>query len=106
MGFERGQVYGLSPHNYTPETTDDQERWWKAESTAALQEVLLCEEYARIDIDDDGIAERVKVFRSRTTCCAGRAANWRLRRWRSSRSRSSAPSLARIASRDGASPTR
>ncbi|MGJ3625973.1 portal protein [Sphingomonas sp. MMS24-JH45] len=63
MGFERGQVYGLSPHNYTPETTNDQERWWKAESTAALQEVLLCEEYARIDIDDDGIAERVKVFR-------------------------------------------
>jgi hypothetical protein len=36
---------------------------WCARNSTALEKVLLCEEYARIDLDGDGIAERVKVFR-------------------------------------------
>ena len=63
MGFARDQVYSLPAHNHIPERQDDYDHWHRAESTPALEEVLLCEEYARIDIDDDGIAERVTVFR-------------------------------------------
>lgn len=67
MGFDADQVYSLPTY---------QQDWttWRAESTTLdnlmteqttrpLEKVLLCEEYARIDIDGDGIAERVKVFR-------------------------------------------
>ncbi|MGJ3630083.1 hypothetical protein AB5I41_31575 [Sphingomonas sp. MMS24-JH45] len=56
-------MYGLSPHNYTPETTNDQERWWKAESTAALQEVLLCENTPGSTLTTTASPQRVKVFR-------------------------------------------
>lgn len=64
MGFDREQVYSLPAHTRLPgDANDDDVRWEKAESTDALEEVQLCEEYARIDIDGDGIAERVKVFR-------------------------------------------
>lgn len=65
MGFDRDQVYSLPAYSRVwdrQEWRGDQ-YWPDAESTPALQEVLLCEEYARIDIDGDGIAERVKVFR-------------------------------------------
>lgn len=68
MGFDPEQVYDL--------TLDDDEDWrardhlrgsdytWKdEESSEALQELLFCEEYARIDVDGDGVAERVKVCR-------------------------------------------
>jgi hypothetical protein len=62
MGFDRDQVYGLPAYTKLPDET--RENWWDhAESSPALQEILLCEEYARIDIDGDGIAERVKVCR-------------------------------------------
>lgn len=64
MGFDREQVYGLPAHGKPPEHDRDSDNHWAAaESTPALEEVMLCEEYARIDVDDDGIAERVKVFR-------------------------------------------
>lgn len=62
MGFDREQVYSLPGHSKLPD--DDREEYWpEAESTEALEPVLYCEEYARIDIDGDGIAERVKVCR-------------------------------------------
>src|SRR5690606_4748387 len=68
MGFEPEQVYSLP--GFVRDTSDYPARdsefgLWNvdAESSEALQQVLLCEEYARIDVDGDGIAERVKVFR-------------------------------------------
>lgn len=62
MGFDREQVYQLSPYSKIP--GEDRDAYFpEAESTEALQQVMLLEEYARIDIDGDGIAERVKVFR-------------------------------------------
>ena len=62
MGFDREQVYALPTDSTLPD--DGREEYWpEAESTEALQPIQLCEEYARIDIDGDGIAERIKVFR-------------------------------------------
>jgi hypothetical protein len=64
MGFDKDQVYGLPAYTRSSwdrlgaldyEVRDSQQ--------PELEEVLLCEEYARIDLDGDGIAERVKVFR-------------------------------------------
>lgn len=63
MGFDREQVYSLAPYHRLSHDARESEFWEDAESTPALVEVMLCEEYARIDIDDDGIAERVKVYR-------------------------------------------
>jgi len=65
MGFDRDQVYGLPAYTRLPgdRAEDDDNSWENPESTPALVEVQLCEEYARIDIDGDGIAERVRVFR-------------------------------------------
>lgn len=64
MGFDREQVYALPAHTKLPTGRND-DRVYDAdpESTTALQQVWLWEEYARIDIDGDGIAERVKIFR-------------------------------------------
>lgn len=62
MGFDRAQVDDLPAHTRVPDQFDDT-YWADAESTKALEQVQLWEEYARIDIDGDGIAERVKVFR-------------------------------------------
>ena len=63
MGFDRDQVYGLPTYSRLPDGTEDDRYDPDPESTKALQQVQLWEEYARIDIDGDGIAERVKVFR-------------------------------------------
>lgn len=63
MGFDREQVYDLPAYTKAPDNRRDNIDWQKAESTPATEEVQLWEEYARIDIDGDGIAERVKVFR-------------------------------------------
>jgi hypothetical protein len=66
MGFDVEQVYGLPAHGGFTDRHDPREDeldWQDAESSAALEKVLLCEEYARIDVDGDGIAERVKIFR-------------------------------------------
>lgn len=62
MGYDREQVYSLPAYTKLPEQ-DREEFWPQAESTEALEQVLYLEEYARIDIDGDGIAERVKVCR-------------------------------------------
>lgn len=65
MGFDREQVYALP--GYSQEWQDTQQSaldsYTRDDVSAELEEVLLCEEYARIDIDGDGIAERVKVYR-------------------------------------------
>lgn len=66
MGFDRNQVYALPTTNkfrLDDVESRDLDREWDDESSAALERVLLCEEYARIDVDGDGIAERVKVYR-------------------------------------------
>lgn len=66
MGFDRDQVYSLPTTNkfeLDDVESRDLDREWDEESSKALERVLLCEEYARIDIDGDGIAERVKVYR-------------------------------------------
>ena len=66
MGFDREQVYSLPRYNdndleyYESEQLD----YFNDEETSpAVELVELCEEYARIDVDGDGIAERVKAFR-------------------------------------------
>lgn len=66
MGFDRGQVEDLpvSDGLDVVEQRWDSSRWRDtSELPLELQTVLLCEEYARMDVDGDGIAERVKVFR-------------------------------------------
>lgn len=66
MGFDRDQVEDLP---VSDELDVVEQRWdntrWRDTSQLPLelQTVLLCEEYARMDVDGDGIAERVKVFR-------------------------------------------
>jgi hypothetical protein len=69
MGFDAEQVYELP--------TGDDELIWDGRATArdkydgrddnnsnpSMQEVLLLEEYIRIDADGDGVAELLKVFR-------------------------------------------
>lgn len=67
MGFDRDQVYNLGDNDGFVNDTRANARddyWFNDDgSSAAVEQLLLCEEYARIDVDDDGIAERVKVFR-------------------------------------------
>jgi len=65
MGFDREQVYALPVYTGMPYERGDTDTQWEPdpESTPALQMVELREEYARIDLDGDGIAERVKIFR-------------------------------------------
>ena len=65
MGFDQEQVYRLPCHTDDNKGLDntDLDRYRQEESSPALETVLLCEEYAKIDLDGDGIAERVKVYR-------------------------------------------
>ncbi len=63
MGFDREQVYGLPTYSRLPDGRNDDRYDPDPESSPALQQIQLWEEYARIDLDGDGIAERVKVFR-------------------------------------------
>jgi hypothetical protein len=66
MGFDRNQVYDLPGFMRVEDHMAESDRldhFHREESSEALQLVELCEEYARIDVDGDGIAERVKVFR-------------------------------------------
>ncbi len=67
MGFDRDQVYSLAAYGNRYDWKDTEStildgQVYDAE-TPELEEVLLCEEYSRIDVDGDGIAERVKVYR-------------------------------------------
>ncbi len=68
MGFDREQVYRLP--GYSQDWQESQksslDTHTRDDVTTELEEVLLCEEYARIDIDGDGIAERVRVYRVET----------------------------------------
>lgn len=66
MGFDREQVYELSGYvedidNESESDTLDQ--YVRHEAQEELRRVLLCEEYCRIDVDGDGIAELVKAYR-------------------------------------------
>lgn len=67
MGFDTEQVYSLPMHSAAPEydahESDNLDSYRREENSKALETVLVCEEYARVDIDGDGIAERIKVFR-------------------------------------------
>ena len=63
MGFDREQAYKVPTYSSLPRDREDDYYEPDPESTTALQMVELREEYARIDMDGDGIAERVKVFR-------------------------------------------
>ena len=66
MGFDRAQVYDLprfSDNDLEYYESDKLDHYNEEETSPAVELVELCEEYARIDVDDDGIAERVKVFR-------------------------------------------
>lgn len=66
MGFDREQVYALpcsARREANRNESRDLDQYRSEESSDALERVLLCEEYARIDVDGDGIAERVKVYR-------------------------------------------
>jgi hypothetical protein len=66
MGFDREQVYGLprfSDNDLEHYESNNLDFYDNEETSPAVELVELCEEYARIDVDGDGIAERVKVFR-------------------------------------------
>lgn len=66
MGFDKDQVYRLPCHSRNDATyteSNQLDQTIDVESTRALDRIKLCEEYARIDLDGDGIAERVKVYR-------------------------------------------
>lgn len=63
MGFDREQAYKVPTYSSLPRDREDDYSEPDPESTTALQMVELREEYARIDMDGDGIAERVKTFR-------------------------------------------
>lgn len=67
MGFDRDQVDVLPTSDNLGISANNGRDWQHERDTnglpSELQQVLLCEEYARMDVDGDGIAERVKVFR-------------------------------------------
>lgn len=66
MGFDREQVYSLPRYNDNDleyYESDQLDYFNDEETSPAVELVELCEEYARIDVDGDGIAERVKAFR-------------------------------------------
>ena len=70
MGFDRETVEGLPKDDGVAEFDDvrSQARWGDDNMQAfqnapAMREVMLLEEYARLDIDDDGVAELWQIFR-------------------------------------------
>ena len=66
MGFDADQAYSLPKHGvdfYEHHESKLDSYFDHEESTPALEKVLLCEEYAHIDVDGDGIAELVKCYR-------------------------------------------
>lgn len=73
MGFDREKVEALptdDSDNFIDQRTQAR---WEDESVInfrrapSMREVWLLEEYVRMDVDDDGIAELVKVFRVKDT---------------------------------------
>ena len=70
MGFDPEQVAALPKYSHFEDIEEDEQAqsrqgWiFKNEaSSPALEKVLLHEEYTRIDVDGDGIAERIKTYR-------------------------------------------
>src|SRR3546814_1542548 len=69
MGFARDTVEGLPEHDEAAITDSRVSARWNDETllandrTPAMRKVWLREEYIRVDADDDGIAELLKVFR-------------------------------------------
>ena len=66
MGFDADQAYSLpawSRELHDRQESNNLDNFNTEDSTPALEKVLLCEEYAHIDVDGDGIAELVKCFR-------------------------------------------
>jgi hypothetical protein len=67
MGFDRDQVYSLPAYGNRYDWRDNEsntlDNQWRDSVSAELEEVLLCHEFARMDVDGDGIAERVEVYR-------------------------------------------
>lgn len=65
MGFDRDQVYSLPVHDKPWEETESEylDTLNAEDVEPELEKVLLCHEFARIDIDGDGIAERIEVYR-------------------------------------------
>ena len=70
MGFDADQVYSLPKHSMYDDIDQNQqyqsETGWRFRDEASspeLEKVLLHHEFARIDVDGDGIAERVECFR-------------------------------------------
>ena len=66
MGFDKTQVYELPRFNDNDlehYESNELDYYNEEETSPAVELIELCEEYARIDVDGDGIAERVKVFR-------------------------------------------
>lgn len=66
MRFDRDQAYSLPAYGAAlveKQESNKLDSFCQEESSPALEQVLLCEEYARIDVDGDGIAEQVKVYR-------------------------------------------
>lgn len=66
MGFDREQVYRLPAYTLNwkdTQTSTTLDQTVQNTDSAELEEVLLCHEFARIDLDNDGIAERVEVYR-------------------------------------------
>lgn len=67
MGFDAEQAYRLPMHGRVPELdrteSRDLDHYRQSQNSKALERVLLCEEYAHADVNGDGIAERIKVFR-------------------------------------------
>ena len=63
MGFDRDQAYAVAAYSALPKNEREEAYEPDPESTPALQQVELRKEYAKIDLDGDGIAERVLVYR-------------------------------------------
>ncbi len=65
MGFDKDQVYSLPPYRkpFDEAISATLDNGVMDYSSPELEEVLLCHEFARIDLDGDGIAERVEVYR-------------------------------------------
>lgn len=67
MGFDRDQVYSLPAYGNRLDWRENEsmtlDNQWRDASSPELEEVLLCHEFARLDVDGDGIAEMVEVFR-------------------------------------------
>lgn len=77
MGYDKGDVFGLSMRNRRDDDEDDQARMgadWadiEGETTKALEAVVVYEVYVKLDQDGDGIAEMYRIVFGETGEDAG-----------------------------------